>query len=80
MADRRDAADHKTGRFPHEIGVCFPDRLAKRLTEQFGVDPVGAAGQHQHGLAALGSLEDHRFGDLANGTADRISRVDRSSG
>ena len=72
MAHRRNAADGIAGVLLSIFGVCLFDLLTNVVSDGFLIDPVGAAGDHQHRPVGALCAEDQRFGDLADIAADGV--------
>jgi len=68
MADRRHAAYGEAGRGADECGVGTADLLTEEVTQLRFVHPIDARRDDEH-RAAIGGLENQRFGDLGDGAA-----------
>src|SRR5262245_17695775 len=74
MTDRRNAADHETGRCTHELRACFVDRFTDQRCDAAEIDSIGAAGHDEQRASGLRAAEHERIGDLRDATTDLLGR------
>jgi hypothetical protein len=77
MRNRRDATNHKTGVFAHEIGVRLTRCFARERSDFCGIDAIRTARDHKDRLTALRTFENHALGNLSDRATEHNCRLGR---